>query len=325
MTVLRATHMMGLATAASLLSGCMLVQGSTGASQQVVALEGAYICTPDDRAHIAIAPGALTEDLVITIRPIGVPDGVGDLQVIEPVFDFGPSGTRFAQPVWIQLHPTVPEGIALSDLSLFSQSGGVVEELSDVSVDESSGTISGWTTHFSAFFAAYAGPRGGRGIRVGGRGLMPLFGSSSQSTSPPNVDLWFSRDGTVTSQPYTGIASDVLVIQIDTDPVAAETKFYVEGWTIDPIDPERPLGPTGDLISTRGFWHDFFAGEIELPLKNALTDSQGRLVVAFEARHLYARMLMAPAGYSSGRLRLRIFAEGGPEAVDIILNFGRLD
>jgi hypothetical protein len=302
--------------------GCLPVVGGGGSyGWLVLAAEGAYLCTPDDRAHIQIPPGALERDTTITISEVPMPDEALELEPVGPAFDFGPDGTRFAQPVWIQLHPgPLPAGRSLSELSLFNLSGGVVEELDDVFVDEAAGTISGFTTHFSTFFAAFSGPAaGGRMIRVGGPNLAPLFGSSTQSVNPPEVALWVAPGGSVSTNPYAGPFADEVVIQIDTgNPVAGES-FYIEGWTVSPVDPDGTVGPTGDRISTRGFWHDYFAAYIEQPLRDLRTDSQGRLTLVLRGADIYSRIVNAPPGYSEGRLRLRVFSPDTGSSVDIYI------
>lgn len=297
--------------------------GHESVGQRVVAAEGAYVCTSDEGAHIAIPAGALAEDTVITITEVPLPEEALEQGAVGPAYDFGPDGTHFLTPVWIQLHVRdLPAGRSIEELSLYNQSGGVVEELSDVYVDAEAGSISGTTTHFSIFYAAFSGPAGGRGVRIGGPGLTPLFGASSTST-PPEVQLWFADDGTVSSDPYSGPRSEVLVIQVDTGTPGAGRAIYVEGWTISPVDPGGTVGPTGDRISTSGFWNDFFANEIEAPLRDLRTDADGRLTFAVRADHLLGHMVRAPAGYSEGRLRLRLLDADAVASVDVNLAFAR--
>jgi hypothetical protein len=301
-------------------SGCLVGVGSSHGFW-VLAIEGAYLCTPDDRAHIYIPPGALETDTTITIAEVPIPEEALDQEPVGPAFDFGPDGTRFAQPVWIQLHPgPLPAGRTLSELSLFHLANGVVEELDGVTVDDSAGTISGFASHFSVFYAAFSGPAaGGRMIRIGGPNLTPLFGSSTRSVNPPEVALWVAPGGLVSTNPYAGPFAEEVVIQIDTgNPVAGES-FYIEGWTVSPVDPEGTVGPTGDRISTRGFWHDYFAGAIEQPLRDLRTDSQGRLTLVLRGTDIYSRIVNAPPGYSEGRLRLRVFSPDSASSVDIYI------
>ncbi len=54
------------------------------------------------------------------------------------------------------------------------------------------------------------------------------------------------------------------------------------------------------------------------------TDAAGRLTLVIRGDRLYQQMSMAPAGYAEGRLRLRVIAPDGPEAVDVNLAFARL-
>jgi len=308
------------------LIGCLPFDlGGVSVGQTVTYSEGAYICTPDDAAHIMIPPGALTSDTTITISRLGEYTEREDRQIVGAAWDFGPNGTRFAQPVWIQLHPSpLPEGVRVSDLSLFHESGGIVEELDDVQVDELNGTISGYANHFSVFYAAYTGTIGGRAIHVGGANLTPYFGSSSSSDNPTEIPIWVAPGGLVSTNPYSGEESDLLVIQVNTDPPMPNTPLYIEGWTISPVDPGVVVGPTGDRISTYGFWHDFFGREIVNPMRNLRTDADGHLTLVIRGDRLYSQMSSAPPGYGEGRLRLRVAAVDGPEAMDVNLAFSRL-
>ncbi len=304
-----------------LLSGCFpFDMGGVSVGQIATVSEGAYICTPDDTAHIMVPPGAVLTDTTITITRLDAYEELEGREIAGWAWDFGPDGTHFEEPVWIQLH--VPAGTRFEELHLFHESGGTIEELDDVQVDEANRTISGWADHFSVFYAAYAGPAGGRMIQVGGANLVPYFGGSTRSENPPEIPIWVAPGGLVSSDPY-GPTSDVLVIQVNTDPALANTSFYIEGWTISPVDPGVVVGPTGDRISTSGFWHDFFAREIVNPMRTLRTDADGRLTLVVRGDRLYQQMSLAPAGYAEGRLRLRVLAESGPDAIDVNLSFAR--
>jgi hypothetical protein len=307
------------------LQGCFLipVDGEGGTSELVEPERGTYLCTPDESAHIDIPPGALERPTTITIERVEPPFEIEEYAPIGPVFDFGPSGTEFAVPVFVQLRPgALPEGVSWDDVSLYSLSGGVIEELASVTVDPIEGTVSGLTTHFSVFFVSALAPSRPRGISVGGPGLVPFFGRSDRSDLPANIGLWFRPDGTVSTSQYGGEATETLLIQINSG--MPNTPLYVEGWTIDPADPEGTVGPTGDRISTRGFWYLFFGGNVIAPLTNLTTDSEGRIALTLDARDIHRQMVNAPAGYSSGRVRLRAIAPNGPSAIDIKISFGRV-
>jgi hypothetical protein len=311
---------------AAALPACFLVPldiENASVSQLVHPEEGAYLCTLDDRAHIDVPPGALEVPTTITMARVDAPPEIAEYEPIGPVYDFGPSGLQFAAPVFVQLRPgPLPEGVGWDQVSLYSLSGGVIEELANVTVDASAGTVTGLTTHFSVFFASAIGPSQPRGIAVGGPGLVPLFGQSNRSDLPANVGLWFRPGGTVSTQQYGGPATEVLVIQINSG--IPNSPLYVDSWTIDPVDAEGTVGPTGDRISTRGFWFDFFAHNVRAALINKTTDNEGRIALTLFASDVYRQMLNAPPGYSSGRIRIRAIAPSGPTAVDIKLSFGRV-
>lgn len=311
---------------AAALPACFLipVEGDdVSVSQLVLPEEGGFVCTLDDRAHIDIPPGALEVPTTITMARVDAPAEIAEFQPIGPVYDFGPSGTQFGGPVFVQLRPgPLPEGVGWDQLSLYSLSDGAIEELANVTVDAAEGTITGVTTHFSVFFVSALGPSQPRGISVGGPGLVPLFGRSNRSDLPANVGLWFRPGGTVSTQQYGGVATEILVIQINSG--MPNTPLFVDSWTIDPVDAEGTVGPTGDRISTRGFWFDFFAHNVRAGLINQTTDSEGRIALTLYASDIYRQMLNAPAGYSSGRIRIRAIAPSGSTAVDIKIAFGRV-
>jgi hypothetical protein len=59
-------------------------------------------------------------------------------------------------------------------------------------------------------------------------------------------------------------------------------------------------------------------------LINKTTDNEGRIGLTLFASDIYRQMLNSPAGYSSGRIRIRAIAPSGTTAVDIKLSFGRV-
>ncbi|GEM_PF-3497347 len=287
--------------------------------QTVSALAGGFVCTPDDRAHVYIPPGALEQDTVITIEEVGVPAGLDPDDVAQRVYDFGPDGQRFTMPVQVSLRPeALPTGASLDELTLFNLSDGVTEALSDPFADDAEGTLMGWTSHFSVFYAALGGPVGTRGIHVGGVTLDPVFGSSSTSDSPPEVAVWISAGGQIRTHPNDEAFEDMLVIQVNSAPAIVNSKFFVDGWTVSPLE-NRTTGPTGEQIATSGFWYDYFRREIIGGLSQLVTDDEGQLVLALRGEDIYRDLSQMPAGENGGRMRLRVFAEDGPEAVDIYL------
>ena len=106
----------------------------------------------DGPVTLSVPAGALTEPTVLTVEPTSeVPAGTSALP--GTVFDFGPDGTQFAEPIEITVSydpADVPEGVPEASLRLFVLADGIWEVL-DGSVDTAAKTITGFTDHFSTF------------------------------------------------------------------------------------------------------------------------------------------------------------------------------
>ena len=101
---------------------------------------------------LSVPAGAVTGQTVLTAEPTDeVPPGTGAIE--GTVFDFGPDGTEFAEPISITvpyLVQNVPEGVREESLGLFVLVDGFWEAL-DGTVDTTAKTITGFTDHFSTF------------------------------------------------------------------------------------------------------------------------------------------------------------------------------
>lgn len=268
--------------------------------------DGGYLCTSD--AIVFFPEGALADETEISLRAGTAPPSAEAQGVVGPVIELGPSGLTFSRGVIVTLR--TDEGDAVEDLTLFSESDGQIEELSDVYAEPAVGTVSGTTRHFSTFYAAAAPPAGGPGsFSVGGDGLSPLWGTSASSDSPPQVGLWVTRDG-ISDDPYRGPFAENLTLVVDTG-LGAGQRVFVQGWTVDPVDPGAFAEEIGERISVNGFWNQLFQSLLVAPLRDGVTDANGRITVSVPRSVLYGQLVQAPAGYSSGRVRIRVL---GPDA-----------
>lgn len=116
-------------------------------SQEINADEGGTIETTG--ASITIPAGALSEDTAITVEVLlsGVPDAD---KVASLVYDFGPDGTEFNEPVelTIALNKSVPDGME-AKLAWYDEEAEVWTPLADSKLQGDEVTAT--TTHFTLF------------------------------------------------------------------------------------------------------------------------------------------------------------------------------
>ena len=104
-------------------------------------------------AVLTFPAGALSANLAITTALMTDPPASPGL-VSALAYDFGPSGSQFAQPVTINLHyqsSQLPAGVSPIFLRLFLRNGSAWDSVPGSSVDTVAHTVTGTTTHFSGF------------------------------------------------------------------------------------------------------------------------------------------------------------------------------
>src|SRR5581483_3682729 len=121
-------------------SGTPLMIGPSGGSKT----------SSDGRASVSIPAGALSQDSVIsvTVASSSVSGNIG------PVYDFGPSGTTFNQPVTISIsydESALPSGVTESDLRLGTVNNNRWEMVTGATVDTAANVVHGTATHFSTY------------------------------------------------------------------------------------------------------------------------------------------------------------------------------
>ena len=136
-----------------LLAGCGGNSGEgTSASSppatvtQTVGSAGGTVSLPTGKVSLTIPPGALSTDTSITITAMSNAGSAG------AVYQFGPSGLIFNQPVTVTLSvdsSLLPPGTNVQDLIL-SYVDDDLEILTDVQIDSANSTITGKATHFSS-------------------------------------------------------------------------------------------------------------------------------------------------------------------------------
>lgn len=122
--------------------------GSSGGevlSSATIGAEGGTVTTSDAKVTLDIPTGALTESTTITINKTGEKGVVGD------VYEFGPSGLSFSQPVTVTISydPASLLAGATEDNLLLAGVDDYLEMLSNIHVDTVNHKISGKIKHFS--------------------------------------------------------------------------------------------------------------------------------------------------------------------------------
>ena len=114
---------------------------------------GGTVTSSDGGAALTFPAGALASSVNITTAAMtDAPASPGLISALA--YNFGPSGTQFAQPVTIKMtyQPAqVPVGISPIFLRLFVRNGSVWDSVPGSSVDTIAHTVTGTTTHFSGF------------------------------------------------------------------------------------------------------------------------------------------------------------------------------
>lgn len=115
--------------------------------------EGGEVNTPDDKTSIVIPPGALEDDIVVTVQAAPEED-VDALPAgnITPIMEFGPEGVEFDEPVTIAIeapqHLIDQVGIENLRVSTF-ENGEWVQVEPDPNYQGSPTAVSGMADHFS--------------------------------------------------------------------------------------------------------------------------------------------------------------------------------
>jgi hypothetical protein len=133
----------GLSAVVAALAQGALIATNIGASGGVVGADGVTVSIP---------AGALSSDVPITIRLSAAPGPDG---TVSPVFEIGPTGTQFAEPITIAFDYTDSElgDLPPSDFTVetVADSGASWTPLSQIVVDVYAHTIAGQTAHLSPY------------------------------------------------------------------------------------------------------------------------------------------------------------------------------
>jgi RHS repeat-associated protein len=137
----------------------------SGSRHEATAKAGERTVIEFEGVTLDIPPGALSQDVTITIEALGADDvaamDLGLTNVTAPAlgYRFGPDGQRFLEPIEITLafgRDKVPAGLTDDDVDLyfFDETAGFWVPLERVTVDAAAGTVTAWTDHFTDFVSA---------------------------------------------------------------------------------------------------------------------------------------------------------------------------
>lgn len=114
---------------------------------------GGTVTAQNDKVTLQVPPGAVSQDITITVSPISNP--TNDLRVASgSLYEFGPDGTQFAQPVTLTLayDPSdLPPGTDMASLRISKYLDGAWQEVDNISVDSVAHTVSGQIHSFSSY------------------------------------------------------------------------------------------------------------------------------------------------------------------------------
>src|SRR5712664_2384437 len=120
---------------------------------QHVGPAGGTIHSADGVVTLVIPSGSVSQNTTITISATtAFPSN--PTVISRTVYEFGPSGTQFAQPVQIAIKydPSgIPPGIQPTSLRLSKVSGSAWVEVPASNVDGTANTVSGFVTSFSTY------------------------------------------------------------------------------------------------------------------------------------------------------------------------------
>ena len=120
--------------------------------------QGGTVIAAEGGVRLEVPAGAVPEALKITADPVAIP-AVSEHFVEGAVFDLGPDGTQFANPVQLTIRydpAHIPAGVSEASLVLNQFADGVWIKTEGSTVDVQATTVTAPVTHFSRFGVARA-------------------------------------------------------------------------------------------------------------------------------------------------------------------------
>ena len=127
-------------------SGSTTSQDATTASATVTPTAGGTVALPGG-ASVQIPANALAANTVITVRQSSAQPPTG---AVSPVYEFGPSGTSFSQPITVTF--PVAAGTDAASVSIYWTKAGSTDQWDSLTTTVSGTTATAQVTHFSSGF-----------------------------------------------------------------------------------------------------------------------------------------------------------------------------
>lgn len=215
---------------------------------------GGVVTTQDKRVSLDIPAGAVSKDIVITVNPISNP--TNDARVADnSVYELGPDGTQFAQPVTLQLAydpGDLPPGTDMASLRIATYADGEWKDVDNITVDSVKHTVSGQIHHFSKY-GVKADPCAPMAHEIGttSSGAISRDGSCLYPDGPKYSDYY---DITMTSEGA-----------LTVDATGIDGTFGVKDYNANPSDglvwAYSPTGTALHVALGAGTYQIFFSGK----------------------------------------------------------------
>lgn len=127
---------------------------------RVVGAAGGVVSGANGQVSLSIPAGALTSSIPVSVRAVTLSTG-DSLLVRGSAYEFGPSGTRFLQPVLLTLRydaANVSPGVEPSTLGILRSDGGAFAQLEGTVVDTIARTATAPIGGFSSYAIGYVKP-----------------------------------------------------------------------------------------------------------------------------------------------------------------------
>ncbi|MBL0173296.1 MAG: Ig-like domain-containing protein [Gemmatimonadaceae bacterium] len=140
--------------------------------------------------QLVVPPGAVSNNTAITVTAQAQPSTPppNAVQFVGPVYEVGPAGTTFSQPVVVKIKygaNELPAWVMSGDLSLLQTNGTQWTGLTDIALDASTRTISGRTTSFAGVAGALRVAGSVAGQLAGGTTTVGIGAQAPQLTLTP--------------------------------------------------------------------------------------------------------------------------------------------
>jgi hypothetical protein len=142
----------GTATVTATTDGKSGTATVTVAAGALVPVSGGTVSTSDGSVTLTFPAGALASATPVSIRPAVNPPASNSL--LGTPYDFGPTGTQFAQPVTVKVKydpAKLPAGAVLQLIQLYTVAGGSWTVVPGSTVDTIAHTVTAPLSHFSIY------------------------------------------------------------------------------------------------------------------------------------------------------------------------------